>query len=329
MDQQLIRDFYEARGFGAKERDSAITAVQDYERFLARRGKTLETSDVGSMKSYLASLVGSGHNGDDRLLALARYSYLTDRTDVYIYFTSILGIKDIVSNLADRVESVAGPEVRRRVFGELEIPPAGSPPERMPAMTREMVKALQRELSERDVKDALTGNMHGIPAESFQSELELFQKAETIDDYLSDYHQRMVETLQKHANDGTVWFEQRITQAVVDYVKREPEVLGGVRDGDTIWITKIPYDPDAWLTETDPVRKRYLACHCPLARASLGSGGEAVQPVWCNCSAGFAKLKFDVLFGEEVKAEVVENVLEGSDRCRFTVKVPDRFLPEK
>jgi len=82
---------------------------------------------------------------------------------------------------------------------------------------------------------------------------------------------------------------------------RGPEILGGVREGDVISATKIPYKPDEWLNEQDPERKQYLACHCPMARASLKppvTSESQVPPVWCHCSAGYEKLMFDVIFDE-------------------------------
>lgn len=322
MDESSFRELYEKRGLSESEADAGVAAICDYERYLAHHGRTFEDSDVDIVKSYLESLLGSGHNSKERLIALARYSHLSGKSDVYIYFTSILGIDDIVENLSDRVALVAGDETKERVFANVRVPPAGSPPERIPPMTKEIVASLQRELSEADVHTTLTGNMHGIPTAAFEEERIAYEAAESVDHYLSDYHDRMVRTLEQHAKDGTPWFEQEITPEVVSFVRDNPEVLGGVREGHKIYLTKIPYDPVGWLRESDPLRKRYLACHCPLARASLQKDGDEVPPVWCDCSAGYAKLRFDVIYAQEVEAEVLQNVLEGSDRCRFAVTIP-------
>lgn len=83
--------------------------------------------------------------------------------------------------------------------------------------------------------------------------------------------------------------------------------------------------PQAWLDEKDPTRKRYYACHCPLARTSIISGKPGVLSLFCYCSAGFEKLPFDVIFGEPVKVEVLKSALGGSNRCRFAITVPERF----
>ena len=87
-------------------------------------------------------------------------------------------------------------------------------------------------------------------------------------------------------------------------------------------MTKIPYDPDRFIASKDPLERRRLACHCPLAAASITAAGTGVPPLWCDCSAGFEKFLLDVVFGVETRAEVLESVLAGSERCRFAIGIP-------
>jgi hypothetical protein len=109
---------------------------------------------------------------------------------------------------------------------------------------------------------------------------------------------------------------------VIEYVKGNQEILSAVRRGNYLYVTKIPYDPGKWLEEDDPVRKRYLACHCPLARESILSGDVKIPGDWCYCSGGFQKRMFDVLFNEFTEVELLESVLAGDDRCRFRIRLP-------
>jgi hypothetical protein len=139
---------------------------------------------------------------------------------------------------------------------------------------------------------------------------------------LADFHARQVAVLQHHANTGTVWFEQRVTQAVVDYVAANPERLSAVRHGDRLLMTKIPYNPDAYLKSDDPIERRYLACHCPLAREAIRMN-TVVDSRWCYCSAGFEKFPFEVIFDQPLNVKVLESVLGGAERCRFEVRLPD------
>ena len=331
MQENLLREHYSNRGFEEETTERAVQAVRDYLAYCSVSSHLGDEWQLPVMKTYLSRLIATGDNSPDAILALARYAYLTDHTDVYVYFTSIVGIDGIVRNLSERVASIAGEEKRKDIFDAVAVPPAGSPPETMPPMTREIVGRMQDHLSEEECGLALTGNMHGIPESSFSEERDRFRASPSLDDYLADFHRRSVETLQKHCDEDKVWYEQRVSQSVVDFVAGEPEILGGVREGDVIHATKIPYKPDEWLDEQDPEQKQYLACHCPMARESLKppvTAESQVPPVWCHCSGGYAKLMFDVIFDEPVEIEVLETILGGAPRCRFAMKVPESIMKQ-
>ncbi|MBU1700713.1 MAG: hypothetical protein KJ970_19195 [Candidatus Eisenbacteria bacterium] len=324
----LLTDYYKKRGFSEEQAGMAVQAMMHYMSYLDGIDCTYDVSSVAEMKTYLSKLVEQSLNSEETLLALARYSYLTDKTDVYIYFTGILGIAGIVHNLAEHAERVAGPEIRKRVFENAAIPPAGSPPEAILDVTRRIVKRLREELPEDQCKRALTANVHDIPVESFTEARKRFMEAPSIDAYLADHHARLVATLQDHADSGQVWYEQIITPQVVAFVRDNPEIQAGVRKGNKITLSKIPYNPDAWLDEKDPDKKRYLACHCPMARSSLLEPGKEIPSVWCHCSAGYEKLRFDVIFEQDVEVELLECVLSGAERCRFAITIPPEFMEE-
>lgn len=97
----------------------------------------------------------------------------------------------------------------------------------------------------------------------------------------------------------------------------------GNREGNAIFVTKIPYAPVEYLQETDPKMKRYYQCHCPLARASILNESPGVSPLFCYCSGGYEKLAFDVVFGEPVRVSVLKNALAGDLTCRFQIDIPD------
>jgi hypothetical protein len=52
------------------------------------------------------------------------------------------------------------------------------------------------------------------------------------------------------------------------------------------------------IPSADPLEKRRLACHCPLASSFIMVSGAGVPSVWCACSAGYEKFLFDVTFGK-------------------------------
>jgi hypothetical protein len=325
MKEQEYGEFLRGRNQTEDAIRAALDYVKEFEKYLAPRGKDLGTVDVDDIRAYAAELIADGKNTMDRFLALARYVYMVGLNDVYIYFTAILGGREVVASISDKLAAVAGEDTRNSVFEDILLPPLGSVPEEYPAVTARLVDRLQ-ELGTAACREVLTDNHHGIPVQAFDRHKEWLREAGSIDAFLKKVHDEAVAELERYMSEGKIWYEQKITPDVVEFVKGNQEVLSAVRDGKYLYMTKIPYAPDAWLKESDPMIKRYLACHCPLARAALITSEPRIPMDWCYCSGGFEKLMFDVVFDEPTEVEVLESVLAGDPRCRFRVKIPEARL---
>lgn len=327
-----------ARGLGEAATDAALAVVGALAAEAGGPDGTLRNISLPAVESFIARFVRGGQAGEDDLVALARYFLVLAANDpasadaanaVTIRLSAYLSPIGILSAMSDRLASLHGEVVRSRVMSDVEVPVPGSPPESYPAITSAFVRALERELGPVGARRILAWNVHGIPPQAFAGERELFLAAPSIQAWLDGYHARQVAVLASHAADGSLWFEQRITRRVVEFVRDSPEILGGVVDGDRVFMTKIPYDPDRFLASRDPLERRRLACHCPLAASSITETGAGVPPLWCSCSAGFEKFYLDVVFGEETEAEVLESVLAGDDRCRFAVAIPQGLMTRR
>ena len=68
--------------------------------------------------------------------------------------------------------------------------------------------------------------------------------------------------------------------------------------------------------------KRYYACHWSLVRSAILDEKNEISDLFCYCSAGYEKLRFDVIFEESVDVEVFESILKGDIRCRFAIRIP-------
>lgn len=315
-----------ARGLDAASIESSLRIVASLVDEAAQAGHELETAPLSLVEAHIAKLVTEGKASEDTIVALARYFLVAGVDAIAIRLLAYLLPIGVLSTMADRIGSLEGDTIKSAVMSGISVPPVGAPPEAYPSATKAFVEALERELGPEKARRVLAFNVHGIPAESFAKERERLHTLGSIDAWLVDFHARQVEVLKKHADDGTLWYEQKITHPVVDFIRQRQEILGGVRDGDTIYVTKIPYDPDRYIRSTDPLEKRRLACHCPLAAGSITEKGAGVPAAWCACSAGYEKFMFDVIFGEETEATVLKSVLAGDDLCRFAVKIPASML---
>jgi hypothetical protein len=324
MRQSEYEAYLAKRGLGGTAISRSVAAVADFEGWLAGQGKALEGAAVPDIEAFIGSLMARRRNSMWRMLALARYFYATGNRPGYVYMASVVSPIGVLPELAKRVASIAGEDARAKAFRGIEEPPLGTPPAKWPAVTRRAVDALEAELPRAACRRALAGNLHRIPRSAFREQRALFKESKGIDDFLRRLHGRAIAEIESFMKSGRLWYEQEITPEVVALVRGNQEILSGVRRGDRIYMTKIPYDPKGWLAERDPLRRRYLACHCPLARESIISGRDRVPGTWCYCSAGFEKLQFEAAFGEEVAVELLESVLAGGERCRFAITIPER-----
>ncbi len=329
-----FRERCKLRGLEGDGIEKAVDAVAAMEASLmagekSNRRESLANASLAAIEDYIETHVAGSAAVDQDLISFARYFAVVGADAIAIRLLAYLLPIGVLPAMATRLESMEGGVTAERILPGVSFPKPGDKPERYPESTAAFVTALKAELGEDRARRVLAWNVHGIPASAFAEERELFLKAAGIDEWLAGFHARQVSVLEKHAADGTLWFEQKITPAVVEFIRNSPEILGGVRVGDTIYATKIPYDPDGYLHEKDPLAKRRLACHCPLAASSIREGGAGVPSLWCYCSAGYEKFMFDIVFGAETEAKVLQSALDGSMICRFAVKIPQSLLQGK
>jgi hypothetical protein len=310
------------RGVSRKQVDFCLGAVREFEQHLEANGESLDSVSVDMLKRYVALLTTEGKNSMDRLVAIARYFGFAKKNDLFIYLVSLVGAVDVLPGIGERLAAVAGEKVRKKVFKGVKMPPLGSPQEDYPPLTQKIVERMEAELPIETCREILTWNYHKVPVEAFKEMKERFEKAKSIDEFLADEHRRFMEELAGYMKEGRLWYEQEITPEVLEFIKNNQEVNLGVRHGDQIYMTKMPFAPKHYLTEKDPTMKRYYACHCQLARTAVRDGKPNIPSTFCYCSAGYEKLRFDVIFGEPVKIGLLESALKGDPRCRFSITIP-------
>jgi hypothetical protein len=317
-----FRKYLQGRKLSGEDADFAVNVVRDFERYLEKKGVSFEFAGLDALKNYISLLMQEGKNSMDRLVAIARYCNLVKKNNYYVYFASILGARNVLLDLGERLAKIAGDETQRKVFQGFELPPLGSPQENYPKLTQMIMDRLEAELPSETCKKILTWNYHRVSAEAFKEKKKRFEKADNLDEYLKDEHKRFIEELDRFMKEERIWYEQEITPQVLEFVKGSQEICTGIRHGTKIYVTKIPYAPKQYLNEKDQMLKRYYACHCPLARSAIRDGKPKISPTFCYCSCGFAKFGFDVIFDEPVEVELLESVLKGDMRCRFAIKIP-------
>ncbi len=327
MKYEKMKRLYQVRNL-MNDFDLAKQYVEDFEHYLIKNKSTLDNCTTNDLQSYLEKLIIDSKNDLQRLLALARYFHSTSQEELYIYFTSILGGLGVIENIKKRSENIIGLEKTNEIF-KMKSLPLGTSTKHMPEFTKELMQALSKNLEEKVYKKILAGNNHNMPVDMMLEEKKLYEEAASLDIYLKERHDRKVKELQKYCDEDKIWFEQKITQEIVDYVKSNQEILSGVINDGKLYITKFPYNPKGFLKATTLLEKRYEYCHCSFARESIKDGNTKIPKDWCYCSAGYAKFPFEVIFNKELEVDVLESTLAGDDKCRFVIHLDKEILCQK
>lgn len=334
MELEKLEKWYGDRGYPYSTISVAKMFISECHDFLLEDGKGADSNQIididtctgEDMERYVEFLVENNENSMERLFAMARYFLVTDNKPLYIYFTSIFGSVGVVDEIRKRIINFFGMSKANEVFQQLIVPELGTSALQMSGFTSKFMQTLNDYFTVDELKQILAGNNHQIPVEAMLKEKEYFLQAKNIDVYLKGRHERKVGELERYRIENKIWFEQEVTREVVDYVRSNQEILSAVRVKNKLYITKIPYDTSKFLSATDDRHKCYYACHCPFVREALLEG-DTMDSNWCYCSAGFAKFPFEVMMDENLKVKVIETPLKGDLRCRFEVKIPNRFLP--
>jgi hypothetical protein len=324
MDRDGFRTMLQTRKLTEDKIEASIALAERFEAFL---GDTGRMPSAESAWVFSRVLIEEGQNTEENYIAVARYGRFTNNDDLFVAILELLDGAEAQANLYRLVGEAFGQEVRDEVFAGIGLSPLGLPSPEKPRFMQPVVERLEERVGEERCKELLSGGLRDLPTRYFLGERRKYRKAKDIDDYLSKKHRAFVRQLKKCRREGQLFFAQEITDEVIAFVQDDPEIESGRREGNVIYVSKIPYMAKRYLAETDPTLKRYYGCHCPWAREAIKSGDVRFAATFCHCSGGFHKKPWEVIFGQPLKVQVLESVLRGDNRCRFAIYLPPEAVP--
>ena len=335
MDEEGFRDFCikgerVRKGLSEETIQAHIRIVKEFEAFLKRKNKSKDFNNatVDDLQSFVQYSMKDGKNTWDNFLALLRYARFVKNKEAEVALLELLDGSGVLENLSNTLKQSVGESKHKEIFEGIELPPLGTPSKDKPKITKMFMERLEAKLGEEMSREILSSGPHAGPKEHYLPERKKFLESKGIDDFLEKRHKEYVDELEKHMKEKTLYFTQEIDAEVLKYVRNTPTCQNGVREGNIIYVTKIPYMAKRYLQEKDPKKKRYYYCHCPWVREAIKSDVK-ISPNFCFCSAGFEKRPWDVIFDQSVKADVVETVLKGGLICKFAIHIPKEFLGSK
>ncbi len=325
MDEERFREFLEERKLSEDKIEQGISIVARFEGFLneSDRPGTVEQVRREDVHAFSQVLIKEKLNTFDNFVALARYGQFANNNTLYVATIELLDGSEALENLYEKLAEEIGEECRDEIFDGLDLPPLGTPNTQKPRLTETVLDRMEHAVGPQTCKRILGSGLRTLPDEGYLKAKKKYLEAGSLDAYLERKGKDFIAELEKIRDEGGLFFTQPITDAVVDFVRRHPEIMQGVRKGNVLYEAKIPYMTVEYLAETDERMKRYTYCHCPWVREAIRAGDVNVSPVFCNCSAAFHKKPYEVIFGRPLEAEVLEIVLKGDPWCQFAIHLPE------
>lgn len=323
MDTSGFRTYLRERSLAVDAVEQCVGLIERFDSF-ARNLKTgdAEDADREAVHRFAEELISDGTNTWDNIVALARYGAFSRNQEMYLAALELVDGAEVLENLHRKLEDALGKDVRDRLFAGIDLPPLGvTTDERSPQM-RTVIERLEREADSETCKRILGSGLRNLEDSWYTDQKKIYEDAGSIEAYLKIKGQNFLAELERHKNEGSLFFNQPITDRVISFVRSQPEIASGVRIGDILYETKIPHQAVEYLEVSDPNLKRYFYCHCPWAKESLREGADPVSPTFCNCSAAFHKKPYETILGQSLEADVVESVLGGALCCRFAIHLP-------
>jgi hypothetical protein len=322
MDQDGFRALLKTRQLSPEKIEASVTLAKRFEAYLQATGSQADTQTTWS---FCKILIQEEQNTYDNLLALARYGRFLQNNQIYIAILELLDGEEAQRNLYLKVGEQFGETLRDEVFAGIGLSPLGLPTPEKPGYLFPVIERLVAKVGQKQVEKLLSACLRDLPDEYFRNERRKYLRAKGIDNYLKLKHRAFVRQLRKSQQQGVLFFAQEVTDEVLNYVRDDPEIESGVRVENILYVSKIPYQTKQFLAESDPTLKRYYACHCPWAREAIKNGEVSLNPIFCNCSGGFHKKPWELIFRQPLQVEVLESVLKGDMRCRFAIHLPENL----
>jgi hypothetical protein len=317
MDEQGFRTNLISRNVPEDRLAPALALAARFDDFLSGKPATAETA-----WAFSKILIEEGRNTEDNCITLIRYCRFIQNHDMYVALMELVDGGEVGGNLYRKVGKHFGKQLRQEIFAGIGVAPYGTPTPKKPAYLQPVIERLESKIGKDACADFLSAGLRTLPNRYFLEERRKYKQAADIDEYLRQRKEGFVAQLEACLRESRPFFVQEITEEVIAFVRSDPEIGGGRREGNIIYETKIPYMTQKYLAETDPTLRRYYYCHCPWAREAIKNGDVRLAETFCNCSGGFHKKTFEVIFKQPLKVEVLESALKGDDRCRFAIHLP-------
>lgn len=329
MDLSGFEKFLSEKKVNEKGIKEALEIIEVFENFISEKEKESDIYTYKNFRLFSNKMIEEGLNSFDNYIHIYRYGWFTKNNDLIIGSMEAIDGAEVIENFSKKLVEQFGEELRNEIFSGTEIPPLGLDPKGKPRITKNLINKFLAKIDHKSCKELLAEGLRPKYTESYKASRKLYLESKNFDDFLRAKKQKFLNTLEEHFKEETLFFTQEIDESVINYVKENHGIESGIRKGNQLFISKIPYMTKQFLKETDEQKKKFYYCHCPWAREALRTKNltdQLVDPIFCNCSGGYYKNYWEAVLDEPVKVEVVKSILKGDSECQFCLHIPSGIL---
>jgi hypothetical protein len=326
LNEKLFIEYLLENKSSQEQADIFVSRLKEFTNFLEVGNNDIDSIPRGEIIKYADILAEKKSEYVlDFLRALINYANFTKKYDYIIEIIDISESYNAMDNLYQRVAEQHDEQIRDEIFENLKIPVLGTHPEKKPEFTRIVLERLDEKIGEEATIELLKPCLHGRPGD-IKKDREDFLRLNDIDEFLRLKKQELIDRLQTHKNEGTLEFAQYIDEEVLEFIRNTPSINPGIREGDKIIVTKMPYQTKKHLQAEDKKMKGYYSCYCPWVRSAIKNGNDnEISSNFCHCSAGYTKKYWDIIFDQPTEVVPIETPLMGGVICKFAVHIPKEF----
>ncbi len=219
-----------------------------------------------------------------------------------------------IEELSCSLERVCGVETCEKVLSGMDKYESSETDEEG-SWVRELLKRMEKHLTSAQTAEVLSSCACRYPTGKLLKARRAYLKNGSVDDAISELSLQLEDSLRKG-----MLFEPEI----VDWLLDQGWGVAGKREGNRIFVTKIPKSGNLrqYMSENDQGRQRELYCHC--AQVSSSVAANIPIPVeYCHCGAGFYRWIWETILERPVRVEILKTVCSGGDRCSFKILLPE------
>jgi effector-binding domain-containing protein len=189
----------------------------------------------------------------------------------------------------DAVEDVIGLERKRYVFDGIEEVTPNSPAEKRGTWISGVIGNLESIADEEEISEVICRCAHIRPEADIETYRKAWDKNHDIDDVIKAY------------DEAQDWVEP-------------PR-----RNGNVVYVSKIPRDKETWEKAKTLEDKIRAFCFCPIVYEML----DKTPRSFCYCGGGWARQIFERILNKPVKVELIKTVTKGDNVCAWNLYLPE------